>query len=153
MKLTPQTIPPPILFLSFALLMRMIAPIAPQIMLPFNLRLGMVGLIVALAIIFGVGGLLAFKRARTTTSPFKGARAAALVTTGVYRFSRNPMYLALALLLVALVFWLQAPLLFIGVAGFIWTMNHLQIRAEENALQRLFGKAYQDYQARVCRWL
>jgi protein-S-isoprenylcysteine O-methyltransferase Ste14 len=75
------------------------------------------------------------------------------VTSGVYRHSRNPMYVALASLLFGLAAALDVPLGFLGPLLFITYMNRFQIRPEEKALEARFGAPYLAYKQRVRRWL
>jgi protein-S-isoprenylcysteine O-methyltransferase Ste14 len=91
--------------------------------------------------------------ARTTVNPMKPDTASSLVTSGIYRFTRNPMYLGDALILLAVVVFFSNPLGLAGVILFIAWMNLLQIPAEERALRARFGEAYDAYRARVRRWL
>ena len=101
-------------------------------------------------------GTIAFfqvRRAGTTVNPRKPHEASALVTSGVYRFSRNPMYLADVLLLAAWAAWLASAAALIGLPLFIVYLNRYQIELEERALQARFGAAYAAYRATVRRWL
>lgn len=97
--------------------------------------------------------LLHFFRRRTTVNPLKPASATALVTGGIYRFSRNPMYLGLATLLLAWAFYLGNLAAFAGVALFVLYMNRFQIAPEERALEERFGAEYIAYRTRVRRWV
>jgi protein-S-isoprenylcysteine O-methyltransferase Ste14 len=80
-------------------------------------------------------------------------RAIALVATGVYQVTRNPMYVGLACMLVAWAIFLGAPWPFIGPVLFVLYVNRFQIEPEERILARLFGEPYASYTARVRRWL
>jgi protein-S-isoprenylcysteine O-methyltransferase Ste14 len=111
------------------------------------------GLLVLLGLILDSGGLLSFIRSKTTINPVKIEKASALVTGGVYRFTRNPMYLGMAFLLTALAIWLQTPLAFVGPVLFVGYITRFQIIPEERALLKLFGQEYLDYSQRVRRWL
>jgi protein-S-isoprenylcysteine O-methyltransferase Ste14 len=92
-------------------------------------------------------------RARTTIDPRKPSRTTRLVTTGVFRLSRNPIYLADVLLLAALAVWLGQPANAALLAVFVWYIDRFQIRAEEQALRTLFGADYAAWCNRVRRWL
>ncbi len=92
-------------------------------------------------------------RARTTINPFSPARASSLVTGGIFRVSRNPMYLSLLLLLVAYALRLDSALVWLGPVAFVGYVNRFQIGPEERALQARFGEAYLRYRARTRRWL
>jgi protein-S-isoprenylcysteine O-methyltransferase Ste14 len=93
-----------------------------------------------------------FWRARTTFDPVAPHRASSLVTTGLYSRSRNPIYIADALVLVAHAAWLGQPLALLGLPALAAVLQP-QIRAEETALQERFGREYDAYVARVPRWV
>jgi protein-S-isoprenylcysteine O-methyltransferase Ste14 len=97
--------------------------------------------------------LLHFLRRRTTINPLKPDSASALVTGGIYRFTRNPMYLGSATLLLAWALYLGNVAAFAGVPLFILYMNRFQIAPEERALEARFGAEYLAYRTRVPRWL
>jgi protein-S-isoprenylcysteine O-methyltransferase Ste14 len=108
-------------------------------------------LLVILGFFFGVAALMAFRIGRTTASP-RGVPAR-LVTSGIYRFTRNPIYFGFLLMLVGIPlnagsFWgiLLAPLMVIF-------FNRLVIKKEEETLANRFGEAYQIYLAKVRRWI
>jgi len=105
----------------------------------------------------GVGLMAAavasFVTANTTINPLKPSRASRLVTSGVFRLSRNPIYLGDLLALVAIAVWLGQAANIALLAGFVWYIDRFQIRPEERALSTLFGAEYAAYCARVRRWL
>jgi len=108
----------------------------------------------ACGLLVGVLALLPFHRLRTTVDPRHPERASRLVTDGVYRVSRNPMYLAMLLGLVAWGLWLgRAPALLLGPAFFVAYLNRRQILPEERALAAAFGEEYERYRRTVRRWL
>jgi protein-S-isoprenylcysteine O-methyltransferase Ste14 len=94
-----------------------------------------------------------FFRARTTISPLAPAKSSALVTGGLYRFTRNPMYLGMAILLAAWSIWLVQPLGVAAIAGFVAYITRFQILPEERALAARFGAEFDAFQARTRRWL
>lgn len=111
------------------------------------------------AAIIAAGGLLVivwaalcFRRARTTVNPTEPAKASALVDTGPYRYSRNPMYLGDILLLIAWAVYLGTPVNAVWLALFAWCMDRFQIPREERALAATFGEAWNSYRTRVRRW-
>lgn len=110
-------------------------------------------------VLVGFGGAIAlagvwqFRRARTTVHPMRPETASALVTDGVYRHTRNPMYLGLLLALFGWALLLGQPTALLLAAAYVPVMNRLQIIPEENALRARFGAAFHAYQARVRRWL
>jgi len=97
--------------------------------------------------------LIAFRQSHTTVDPVHPERASTLVVGGVYRFTRNPMYLGFALLLLAWVVYLSAWLGVLVIALFVAYMNRFQIKAEERALESQFGQAFREYKKSVRRWL
>ena len=105
----------------------------------------------------GVGLMAAavasFVAANTTINPLKPSRASRLVTSGVFRLSRNPIYVGDLLVLVAIAVWLGQAANIALLAGFVWYIDRFQIRPEERALSTLFGAEYAAYCARVRRWL
>ena len=116
-------------------------------------RLALVALFAGAGIAFDVADLLSFRASRTTVNPLKPERASALVTQGVYRLTRNPMYVGMACLLLAWAAWLWQLLPLLGPAAFVLYITRFQIRPEERALAALFGAEYAAYTARVRRWL
>ena len=112
-------------------------------------RLGLIPL--AMGIIVMVAGARAFNRADTPLIPFETSTA--LVTSGPFRFTRNPMYLGMTLILTgtALLLGSLAPLL--AVALFIFVIRRQYVIPEENMMKEIFGDEYQLYCKRVRRWL
>jgi protein-S-isoprenylcysteine O-methyltransferase Ste14 len=111
---------------------------------------------VGLAQASGVLALVAmatFLSVRTTLNPLNPAKASSLVTGGVFRLSRNPMYLSLLLLLVAYAVRLDSPAVWLAPVLFVAYVTRFQIHPEERALKAKFGEAYLRYQARTRRWL
>lgn len=146
-------IPPPIVALVVAAAMWGVAAVGPALPLPklaANLATG--ALAIAGATVDALA-LLAFRAARTTVDPLRPERASALVTRGIYRVTRNPMYVGLCCFLLAWAFHLSALLPFAGPAAFAAYVTRFQIVPEERTLERIFGAAYTHYAARVRRWL
>ena len=100
-----------------------------------------------------IAGMVEFARARTTINPVAPEQASRVVATGIYRFTRNPMYLGMAMLLAGAIVWFGNPLGAIALPGFILGMTMTQIAAEEAALSAKFGDDYGAYKGRVRRWL
>lgn len=98
-------------------------------------------------------GIVSFRRAGTTVNPLAPERASRLVAHGIYRYTRNPMYLGFALLLAAWGILLSNLFALLVVPAFILCMNRWQIRPEERALESLFGEAYRVYRSSVRRWI
>ena len=100
-----------------------------------------------------LSGVISFRLAQTTVDPVHPERASSVVTTGIYRWTRNPMYLGFWLLLLAYAVKLSQPLALLLLPVFIGYMNRFQIIPEEQALERLFGDDYRNYCQRVRRWI
>ena len=105
----------------------------------------------------GVGiallGVISFRRARTTVNPLHPEAASTLVVSGVYRLTRNPMYLGLLLVLLGWALFLANALAFVFPAVYVPLMNRLQILPEEKALAEKFGTGFTAYSSQVRRWL
>jgi protein-S-isoprenylcysteine O-methyltransferase Ste14 len=146
-------IPPPLVGLLCAGAMGYAAAHTPSIDAP---RLGLLAVALALGACGAavmLAGVLSFRRARTTINPLMPDTATALVTSGIYRYTRNPMYLGMLLLLLAWAVYLSSPAALLGVVAFWLYIGRFQIRPEERALTALFGSAFTDYMGRVRRWL
>lgn len=112
-----------------------------------GVTLSQLSAVIALAAVFGLW------RARTTIDPLHPARASALVTGGVFRFTRNPLYLSLLLLLVAYATRIDSWAVWAAPLVFLAYVTRFQIIPEERVLQRKFGDAFATYCAGTRRWL
>jgi protein-S-isoprenylcysteine O-methyltransferase Ste14 len=145
--------PPPLVALAVAILMWGLAQITPSFGLPDPWPLITALALVSLGLGAAIAGVFNFHRAKTTIHPLTPERSTSLVETGIYRYSRNPMYLGMAMVLLAWSVWLAAPLTLLGPPAFMAFMQQFQIRPEERALAKQFGPAFSDYCQRVRRWL
>ncbi len=96
--------------------------------------------------------ILQFVRAKTTIDPMGRRKTSRLVTNGVFRYTRNPMYLGMLLILLAFGLKLGNAFNTLLAAGFVYYMNHFQIKLEEKTLMELFGKQYRLYCKQTRRW-
>ncbi len=124
-----------------------VLPLSPEITQALVLLLVIVG------VSFDLFGLLAFRQSKTTINPMSPDKTAALVTGGIYRFSRNPMYVGLVLLLTAWAIQLSMLWAFIGPVLFVIYINRFQIAPEERVMEAKFGDEYLVYKNKVRRWL
>jgi protein-S-isoprenylcysteine O-methyltransferase Ste14 len=122
-------------------------PLSNQWGLPLAILLGVTGLTVMFA------SMLRFWQMGTTITPFHPEKATRLVVTGMYRYSRNPMYVGVTLVLLAFGIFLDDGLALLVVPLFPMYVNYFQIVPEERILERLFGDEYREYKKRVRRWL
>ena len=98
-------------------------------------------------------GFVSFRRARTTVNPMKPGSASVLVDGGIYRLTRNPMYLGFLVVLLGWAIFLSNIVAFLLLPAFVCYMNRFQIEPEERALAALFGQSFVAYKTRVRRWL
>jgi protein-S-isoprenylcysteine O-methyltransferase Ste14 len=146
-------VPPPVVTLLVAGLMALVAR-----WLPLSAPAGLGRLVAASVIaIAGLGveaaGGITLILARTTVDPIHPRASRHLVTGGVYRMTRNPVYLGDLTILVAWAVYLWSPAALALSALFVLYIDRFQIRAEERVLSELFGEEYCDYLARTRRWL
>jgi protein-S-isoprenylcysteine O-methyltransferase Ste14 len=133
--------------------MWLVSSLVAPLEMPFGLRVGVALALALVGLGFSVAGVASFRRARTTINPTKPSTASSLVSGGVYRITRNPMYLGLLLVLLGWAVSLSNPLALLLVPVFVLYINRFQINPEERALSSLFGREYAAYKKRVCRWL
>ena len=151
-------IPPPVVMISCALAAWLTQQLMPLALINIEQQEPASTTLLA-AVIFMLGvsiDLVSLKRffnAKTTINPLKPQQASKLVTSGVYRFTRNPMYVGLMLWLVALAVYFNNPLCLIWVVAFIAYINRFQIQPEEKFLRESFGEEYLAYLQTTPRWL
>jgi protein-S-isoprenylcysteine O-methyltransferase Ste14 len=145
--------PPPIVCLLAGLAMGALAWATPAIAVDPFLRIGIAVPVALVGLFVGASGFLAFGRAKTTIDPVHIDRASTLVTGGIFRFTRNPMYVGFTLLLLGWAVYLAAPWAFLGPVAFVLFTTRYQILPEERIMLSKFGAAYADYQTRVRRWI
>ena len=152
MRTLEHKVPPPVVALLTGLAMWAVAHRTPVLAVHAGPRLAIAAALAMFGLCIEISGVLAFRRARTTVNPMKPATASAMVTGGVYRYTRNPMYAGLATVLLGWAVWLAAPWGLLGPAAFIAFITRFQIIPEERALRARFGSEYEGYLLRVRRW-
>ncbi len=105
------------------------------------------------AVVLGTTAIFQFRNARTTVDPTRPENASRLVTNGVFRFTRNPMYLSALLVLGAWAVKLGNAVSLLAVPLFFLYITRFQIEPEERVLRARFGEEYDSYLHRVRRWL
>ena len=148
-----KKIPPVLLLLINGALMWLLARTDFAYPFDFGYPLLAASIFVLLGAGIAVSAVREFRRVHTTVNPMRPENATTLVDTGVFAFSRNPMYLGLALLLVGWGTWLGSAGSFAVIVLFVLAMTVLQIKPEENALAQIFGDDYVKYCQRVRRWI
>lgn len=146
-------IPPPVIVALVAIAMWGISLMTPllEIFAPYRIP---VAIAIALAgLVFNLTGITSFRQAQTTINPMKPEAASSLVSSGIYRFTRNPMYVGFLVMLMAWAAFLLSPWTLLGPLGFFLYISRFQIAPEERILSRLFGTEYTAYQTKVRRWL
>lgn len=108
---------------------------------------------VSAGVIIGLIAVVAFRKANTTVNPTKPGTTSAMVTSGIYRYSRNPMYVGFLLALTGWAAFLSHTLAFALLPAFVVYMNRFQISPEERALTANFGSQFVTYKQAVRRWL
>lgn len=121
------------------------------IVVPYTDEAGTVFMVLGMAII--AAGMTQFAKAKTTVNPIDLTNSTALVTGGIYEYTRNPMYLGLFLILLGWGLHIDSPVNILCIAVFVLIITYWQIKPEEAALREIFGEEYEAYCRRVRRWL
>jgi protein-S-isoprenylcysteine O-methyltransferase Ste14 len=153
MQLLELKIPPPVIAALVAIAMWGTSLMTPllEIFAPYRVPIAVV---IALAgIAFNITGITSFRQAQTTINPMKPESASSLVSSGIYRVTRNPMYVGFLFMLMAWAAFLSSPWTLLGPLAFFLYISRFQIAPEERVLSRLFGTEYTAYKTRVRRWL
>lgn len=153
MKALELKIPPPVVALLLAAAIYYAAPVFPALPLNETLQLVLAILFAGIGICCDLAGLVSFRKAHTTINPLAPDRSSVLVTTGIYRVTRNPMYLGLAFLLLAWSCYWASSAVLIDLPLFIAYITRFQIQPEEHILREKFPDTYPEYAQRVRRWL
>jgi protein-S-isoprenylcysteine O-methyltransferase Ste14 len=146
-------IPPPLVMLLFMVTVFGFDKIMPFTLfyLPWLTYASVISL-VTLGGVIALWGVKEFRDAKTTVNPLKPESSSSLVSSGIYQYTRNPMYLGLLLILLSAVIYSQHPLGLVSALGFVAYMNRFQIEPEEKMLIKLFGDEFVDYSNQVKRW-
>jgi protein-S-isoprenylcysteine O-methyltransferase Ste14 len=154
MKVDMELRVPPVLIVALAALsMWLMARALPPGPIDGTTRVVLATLFAVAGAVVVFAGIREFRVADTTVNPLQPEQATSMVTTGVFRWTRNPMYLGMLCLLAAWATWLGRVAPFVVLPAFVLYMNRFQIRPEERALERRFGAGFGRYAARVRRWL
>lgn len=144
---------PPVLVLTvFVGLMYLLSRFLPVGYFDFFGRRYLMFALLAAAGGIGFISLVQFFKSKTSVDPTTPSKTTSLVTSGVYQFSRNPMYLSMLLLLLAWGIWLGNAFNVLLALGFVGYMNKFQIVPEEKTLGEMFGSTYKQYYTLTRRW-
>ncbi len=146
-------IPPPLIAVIYIVLMFVFSWLVPALSIDIAAQktIGFLILVAGVGLVVLAGGR--FFMAQTTVLPNKIEESSTLVTEGIYQYSRNPMYLGMALAIAGAGIGGGSLLMPIAVAGFVWIINKVQIAPEEVGLAKIFGAEYEAYCAQVRRWI
>jgi len=143
--------PPPLVALTFGFLINYTKNIFPKIEVKNEFIFGSFMIISGLIII--LSATILFKKYQTTITPLNPSNATKLITDGIYKFSRNPMYLGLLFVLLGISIILNPTGGFFLIPLFILYLNLFQIIPEENAMVDLFKDEFLEYKKNVRRWI
>ena len=146
-------IPPPLVAAVAALFAWLVARAVAPAGIVDPILLGAGSLVATAGLVVGALGLRSFRRAGTTFNPHQPDATSSLVESGIYRHTRNPMYLGLALVLAGGAIGLASATALVGPALFMAWITRFQIIPEERALTRKFGASFEAYRRRVRRWI
>lgn len=143
-------LPPTYIFLSLVMMvvLHFLLPVTRIITFPWSL-LGIIPFILGLVINLIADS--AFKKQQTTVKPFE--KSTTLVTSGVFRVCRHPMYLGFVLVLIGIAVFMGSLTPFAVVIVFAVLMDVVFIRVEEKMLAETFGEAWGEYKKKVRRWI
>lgn len=146
--------PPPIIYaagFALGLAAQYFYPLPLTATLPRVIRIALVVLLLGCGIVLGLAALLSFRRAGTAVEPWKPSTA--LVAKGPYRLSRNPIYVGMTAVVLALAFALDNAWVIVFLLPTLVAIRYGVIAREEAYLERKFGDAYRRYKNTVRRWL
>lgn len=146
-------VPPLVLLAAFAVGMAIAAYALPAAKVDIPGKSVVVTAFAGAGLLVAVAGVVAFRRSKTTVNPLTPDQSSSLVTTGIYHFSRNPMYLGFLLILAGWSVWLANWVAALLLPAFVVYMNKFQIEPEERVLQEKFAPQFASYAKGVRRWL
>src|SRR5947207_14744461 len=130
-------VPPPIVALVLALLMWLTPAVAGLVQTPYPARVLCAVVLVCAGQGISIAGMVAFRRAKTTVNPVKASLASSLVIRGVYRYTRNPMYVGLLLTLLAWAVFLANPLAVLWVVVYVLYITPVEVMPRDSVLASL----------------
>ena len=146
-------VPPPAVMLIVALLMWVLASYIPVLTFTAISSLSIAVIVALMGLVISTAGIVSFRNQKTIIDPRKPAEVSALVTSGVYRFTRNPMYLGTLLILIGWGIYLGHVLAIASAFLYVPYINRYQILSEERLLQEKFGAQFSAYKTKVRKWI
>ena len=144
-------IPPPLLVLILIISNYFSSKKIDLIFLPYQKLISFILLFIGILIL--INPILKFIKSRTTIDPIKFKKVNKLITSGIYKYSRNPMYLGLLMIVISTtIFYLNIFSITTPIIFYFW-INKFQIKREEIFLTKKFGKEYLLYKTKTRRWI
>ncbi|PKG85064.1 protein-S-isoprenylcysteine methyltransferase [Colwellia sp. 75C3] len=153
MKFLENRIPPPLVAILIAAGMWYLSTLTPVILLTSTIKITLVITFIIAGIFFALSGAISFRLAKTTVNPLKPDTASALVTSGIYQFTRNPMYVGFVAFLLAWTSYLGSGWAVALIILYMAYIQRFQITPEERALTTLFKDEFIEYKKQVRTWL
>jgi len=144
-------IPPPIVTLFFGLCIYFSRPYFPEFSSTLLSSLSVISFVIGISVF--VAAVSSFKKEKTTVNPISIEKASSLVVNGIFKYSRNPMYLGMSFILLGLVFKFNVIGGLLFTSMFMLFITIFQIKPEEAAMEKLFDQEWKDYTKNVRRWL
>ncbi|GAC18354.1 methyltransferase family protein [Paraglaciecola arctica] len=152
MKALELKIHPPIILLLTIILVYGCSHYLPLLAFP-SILFGLHWYLVVAGVLVSLAGIWEFRKAKTTIDPKSPHKARCLVSGGIYRLTRNPMYLGMQLIIIAAIFKFGNYYGFIALPCFIFYITQFQIKPEERIIEGIFGEEYLQYKKQVRRWI
>lgn len=146
-------IPPPLVALAFALMSYGLGRVMPLGVFAFALQSAVAAGLAGLGLAIILMSVREFIKVSTTVNPIKIDEASALVTSGPFTFTRNPMYLGMLLIVTGVAVWLGQLSGLIALPLFVAYITRFQIRPEEAVMRQKFGEAFVTYASQTRRWI
>jgi protein-S-isoprenylcysteine O-methyltransferase Ste14 len=153
MRWLENKVPPPLVGLLCGAGIWLVPGAAGPSPVPFVARLVLAATLLVIGFLIAGAGVRAVRKAQTTLNPLKPEEASSLVTSGIYQYTRNPMYVGMALWVLAWSAWLGTLVALIAMPLFVLFITRFQIVPEERALRTIFGPDFDRYCSIVRRWL
>ncbi|MBU2869506.1 isoprenylcysteine carboxylmethyltransferase family protein [Colwellia sp. E2M01] len=146
-------IPPPLVGIIIAAIMWWLSTVTPVITISQLIKFSLIGIFICIGAFFDLAGVISFRLAKTTVNPLKPDKASSLVTSGIYQYTRNPMYVGFVAFLLAWASFLGSVWSVALIGFYIAYIQRFQIMPEERALTVLFKEEFIAYKNKVRVWL